>query len=53
EVEQQDVQEQDTNQKKSDHTIDTFAKNVADYSLLKELGMIEEAETEELAGYFE
>jgi len=52
EVERQDAQEQDAIIKGSAH-IDTFAKNVADYSLLKELGMIEEAETEELAGYFE
>ena len=32
---------------------DTFSRSVEDYSLLKELGMIEETETEELAGYFE
>src|SRR4051794_31673639 len=35
----------------SDHTIDTYAKNVEDYSHLKELGMIEETETEELIGH--
>ena len=51
EIEQQDTQEQDAIPKKSDHNIDTFVKDVADYSFLKELGMIEEAETEELAGY--
>ncbi|GBC00512.1 hypothetical protein RclHR1_38810001, partial [Rhizophagus clarus] len=37
----------------SDHNIDTFVKDVADYSFLKELGMIEETATEELAKYFE
>ncbi|GBB95633.1 hypothetical protein RclHR1_25800002 [Rhizophagus clarus] len=53
EVKRQDAQEQDAIPKKSDHNIDTFVKDVADYSFLKELGMIEETETEELAEYFE
>ncbi|GBC10149.1 hypothetical protein RclHR1_09390005 [Rhizophagus clarus] len=53
EVERQDTQEQDVIPKKFDHNIDTFVKDVADYSFLKELDMIEETETEELAGYFE
>ena len=33
--------------KGSDHTINIYAKNIEDYNLLKELGMIEETETEE------
>ncbi|RGB30773.1 hypothetical protein C1646_764919 [Rhizophagus diaphanus] len=49
EVERQDAQEQDTIAKKSDHNIDIFVKGVADYNFLKELGMIEETEMEELA----
>ena len=36
-VVRQDAQEQDAIPKKSDHNIDTFVKDVADYNFLKEL----------------
>ncbi|GES77183.1 hypothetical protein GLOIN_2v1480811 [Rhizophagus clarus] len=55
EVERQYDQEQSriTLDRAQDHTgIDKIRKNVNDYEVLKELDMIEEAETEELMGYW-